>query len=452
MARTAKEKTTKKTSKKKIDKDMFPVQRPRGTHDILPQDQKYWEYVVETAKSIFRGFDFKRLDTPIFEETTLFTSGIGEETDIVSKEMYELKVRGSGPRYVLRPENTAAIIRAYIEHGMRSWPKPVKLFYVGPFFRYERPQKGRLRQFHQWGIEIIGSSAPITDVQWIYLTHLYFGQLGLEDYVVRINSLGEPDERAEYLKLLKDHYRRNRAKLCKNCKVRLGKNPLRLLDCKEEKCQQLANTAPRLLDHLSDASREHFENVLAGLDALSVPYEVAPSLVRGIDYYTHTVCEFVPTTTEDEEGSQTALAAGGRYNGLVKALGGRDRPAAGIAGGIERLVERLKEEGVELTMTDKPLVFVAQLGEQSKFEALTVMKSLQEAQIPFMESIDRDGMQVQLKKADRVGVPWAVIIGHKEVLDKTAILRNMESGMQEVVSREKLIPELQRRLHIDVSE
>ncbi|MEX1997261.1 MAG: histidine--tRNA ligase [Candidatus Andersenbacteria bacterium] len=421
-------------------------QAPRGTQDILPQEQKYWEYVVETAKAIVRGFHFQRIDTPIFEETTLFTRGIGEETDIIAKELFELKARGGGAHYALRPEGTAPIVRAFIEHGMRSWPKPVKLFYIGPLFRYDRPQAGRWRQFHQFGMEVFGSAAPITDAEIIYITHILFQQLGLEDYTVHVNSLGEPGERKAYIKLLKEHYRRNRQKLCKSCKERLVTNPLRVLDCKEEKCQQLANTAPRLLDHLSESSRHHFEAVLTTLDGLEVPYAITPALVRGLDYYTHTVFEFIPK--QKENLPQNSLVAGGRYNGLVKQLGGRDTSAVGLAGGIERIIDQLKEEGVELTTTDAPQLFVAHLGEQAKHHALRILRQLQEAGIPFAESLDRDGMQPQLKLADRLGVDWALIIGHKEVIDKTIILRSMESGMQEVIAQEDMIVELRRRLNL----
>lgn len=422
------------------------VQSPRGTQDILPQEQKYWEYVVETAKSVLQGFHFQRIDTPIFEEVDLFTRGIGEEVDVVAKELFELKARGGSAHYALRPEGTAPVVRSYIEHGMRSWPKPVKLFYAGPFFRYDRPQAGRWRQFHQFGIEVFGSNAPVTDAHVIYLTHIVLQQLGLEDYTIHLNSLGEPAERKVYIKLLKDHYRRNRQKLCKDCKERLTTNPLRVLDCKEEKCQQLANTAPRLLDHLSEVSRVHFSSMLAILDELKVPYAITPSLVRGLDYYTHTVFEFVPKAKEGR--SQSSLAGGGRYNGLVKKLGGRDTPAVGMAAGVERIIDQLKDEGVELSLTDAPQIFVAHLGTQAKHHALRIFRELQEAGIPFAESVDRDGMQPQLKLADRLGVPWALIIGHKEVIDKTVILRSMESGMQEVISRESMVAELKRRLNI----
>lgn len=426
---------------------MVPVAHPRGTQDILPGEQKYWEYVAETAKAVLRGWHFQRIDTPTFEETTLFTRAIGEETDIVSKEMFELKSRGKGANYTLRPEGTAPVVRAYIEHGLRSWPRPIKLYYIGPFFRYDRPQAGRWRQFHQFGVEIFGSAAPITDAQAIFILHTIFQQLGLEDYIVNVNSLGEAAERQNYVKALKDHYRPNRQKLCKDCKVRLKENPLRLLDCKEDKCRQLANTAPRLLDYLSENSRQQFQSILTTLEHLQVPHAVTPSLVRGLDYYNHAVFEFMPTNIP-AESSQSSLAGGGRYNPLVKMLGGKDTSALGWAAGIERIITRMKEEGVELTPVDKPQVFVAQLGEAAKREALKVMKLLREADIPFAESIDRDGMQPQLRAADRLSVIWAVIVGHKEVLDSTVILRNMESGMQEVVLQEKLADELRQRLNL----
>ncbi len=423
----------------------FPLAHPRGTQDILPTDQKYWEYVIEMAKTFLRGWHFQRIDTPLFEETALFSRAVGADTDIVSKELFELKSRGKGASYSLRPEGTAAVVRAYIEHGLRSWPRPIKLYYVGPFFRYDRPQAGRWRQLHQFGVEIFGSPAPITDAQVIYVAHLLLAQLGLEDYTVLINTLGEPEERKEYYKLLRDHYRRNRHKLCRDCKDRLTTNPLRVLDCKEEKCRQLAHTAPRLLEHLSDTSKQHFEQVLSALDQLGIPYEISHSLVRGLDYYTHTVFEIVPKSTLGQS-QQGSLVAGGRYNNLVKTLGGKDSPAVGWGAGVERIIDRLKEEGVELTLTDHPQIFVAQLGEQAKIQVLRMMKELHEAGIPFAESMYRDGMQLQLKVADRLKVQWALIVGQKEVLDKTVILRNMESGMQEVVPREKVVEELQRRL------
>ncbi len=436
------------SKKKQVSAEVdFPLKSPRGTVDLLPSDQKYWEYITENAKSFLRGWHFQQIETPLFEDVNLFTRGIGTDTDIIQKELFELKSRGKGSHYALRPEGTASIVRAYIEHGMRSWPRPVKLFMLGSFFRYERPQTGRLREFHQIDLEVLGSASPISDVHVIYVLNLFFKHLGLEDFVVLINTLGEPTERTAYIALLKDHYRRNRQKLCRDCKERLVKNPLRLLDCKEEKCQQVGNTAPRLLDHLSDSSKKHFEFILKSLQELDIPHEVAPSLVRGLDYYTHTVFEFVPKTTRGES-QQNSLASGGRYNNLVKELGGKDTPAIGAGIGIERVIDRVKEEGIELTLIDQPQLFITQLGEQAKVVGLKIMRELRDADIPFAESIDRDGMQPQLRMADRLKVQWTIIIGQKEVLDQTVILRNMESGMQEVIDRDKLVKELERRLNI----
>lgn len=432
----------------------FLLRKPRGTQDILPDQQMYWEYVVETAKSFFYGWNFQRIDTPLFEETALFTRGVGEETELVSKEMFELKTRGS-TGYALRPEGTAPVARAFIEYGMRSWPQPVKLFYLGPFFRYERPQKGRWRQFHQFGVEVFGSTSAVTDAELMWLTNLLLKRLGLEQFELQINSLGQTEERGAYIKLLKEHYRRNRQKLCQDCKERLVKNPLRLLDCKEEKCQQLAATAPRLLDHLTEESRRHFEGVLGLLDELEVSYVVKPALVRGFDYYTHTVWEFVPKVAKGAvglpgrpAGQQSTLSAGGRYSGLVKMLGGKDTPGVGFASGIERIIDQLKIEGVELTVADRPQVFIAQLGQRAKREALRLSQILQEARVPFASNLDRDGMQAQLHSADRMGAKWALIIGQKEALDKTVIFRNMESGMQEVIPQDKVVEELKKRLSL----
>lgn len=425
------------------------IARPRGTQDILPDDQKYWEYVIETAKSVLKGWHFQPIDTPMFEEEALYRRAIGEGTDVVSKEMFALKARGRGANYVLRPEGTAGVVRAYIENGLRAWPKPVKVFDWGPRFRYDRPQAGRLRQFHQMDVEVFGSASPVTDAQIMYVAHLLLQQLGLENYTIYINSLGLPAERVGYVKVLKEHLRRNRAKLSRESKERITLNPLRVLDSKDEKDQRVVNTAPKLIDHLGEESKKFFDSVLHYLKALGLPYEVSPGLVRGLDYYAHTVFEFVPKTEGDSQ--QATILGGGRYDGLVKLLGGKDTPAAGWAMGIERVIDRLKAEGVELTPTDKPQVFVAQLGEDARVEALKLMHELQAGEVPFAESIHREGMQGQLKAADRFKVAWTIILGHKEVLDKTVILRNMESGMQEVVPREKLVEELRRRLNVEAA-
>lgn len=422
------------------------ISRPRGTQDILPDEQKYWEYVIETAKSVLKGWYFRPIDTPMFEEEALYRRAIGEGTDVVSKEMFALKSRGRGNVYVLRPEGTAGVVRAYIENGMRAWPKPVKLFDYGPRFRYDRPQAGRLREFHQFDAEVFGSSSPVTDAQLVYVAHSLLKQLGLENYTIYINSLGLPAERAAYIKLLKEHLRRNRSKLSRESKERISINPLRVLDSKDEKDQRVVNTAPKLIDHLGEESKRFFDHVQGYLKSLELPYEISPNLVRGLDYYAHTVFEIVPRASE--ESQQSTILGGGRYDGLVKLLGGKDTPAVGWSMGVERVINQLKIEGVQLVPTDKAQVFVAQLGEDARVESLKLMQELREGEIPFAESIHRDGMQAQLKVADRHKVAWTLIVGHKEVLDKTVILRNMESGMQEVVPREKLVEELRQRLSI----
>lgn len=422
------------------------IARPRGTQDILPDEQKYWEYVIETAKSVLKGWYFRPIDTPIFEEEALYRRAVGEGTDIVNKEMFALKSRGRGNVYVLRPEGTAGVVRAYIENGMRAWPKPVKLFDYGPRFRYDRPQAGRLREFHQFDAEVFGSSSPVTDAQLIYVAHSLLKQLGLENYTIYINSLGLPAERAAYIKLLKEHLRHNRSKLSRESKERISINPLRVLDSKDEKDQRVVNTAPKLIDHLGEESKRFFDHVQGYLKSLELPYEISPNLVRGLDYYAHTVFEIVPRASE--ESQQSTILGGGRYDGLVKLLGGKDTPAVGWSMGVERVINQLKIEGVQLVPTDKAQVFVAQLGEDARVESLKLMQELREGEIPFAESIHRDGMQAQLKAADRHKVAWTLIVGHKEVLDKTVILRNMESGMQEVVPREKLVEELRQRLSI----
>ncbi len=439
----------KPSNSNKMAQTPFPLQGPRGMPDILPAEQKYWEYVVETAKMVFRGWDFQRIDTPIMEETSLFKRAVGDETDIVNKELFELKGRGHA-YYSLRPEGTAPVVRAYIEHGMRRLPKPIKLFYTGPFFRYERPQKGRFRQHYQIGLEIFGSASPATEVEIIYIEHSLLQQLGLENYVFKINSLGQPADRQVYIRALKDHYRHHQSKLCKDCKERLATNPLRVLDCKQEKCQQVANIAPVLLDYLSEESKQHFTRVLKMLDGLGVPFVKTPFLVRGLDYYTHTVWEIEPKIVNPDAlpSSQGSLGGGGRYDGLMKQLGGKDTPAVGASHGIERLIEQVRVENIELTVADGPQIFVAQLSESAKITALKVMRQLQEAQIRFSASVDRDGMQPQLKLASRLGVTWVVVIGQKEAIDGSVILRNMESGMQEVVLQKDLVKELNRRLNI----
>ena len=315
-----------------------PIQALRGMRDILPKEWEYWNYFFEKAERMAKNYGYNRIETPIVEETSLFIHSTGEDTDIVEKEMYKFITKG-GDNVSLRPEGTPGIVRAYIENGMSSLPHPVKMYYSGQMFRYERPQAGRYRQFHHFGFEAIGDGFPILDVQIIQLSWKILESLGLGGLSVQINSIGCADCRKSYRKLLIDYYKAKKNKLCQDCKRRFEKNPLRLLDCKEDKCIRIAAFAPQMIDNLCAECHSHFKSVLEYLDEIELPYTLNPHLVRGLDYYTRTVFEIWP---EKGEMAGITLAGGGRYDGLVEFLGGESVPAIGAAIGIERVIEELK--------------------------------------------------------------------------------------------------------------
>ena len=328
----------------------------RGMKDILPESQKYWNYVRKIVEELAEDYTYERIDTPVLEETGLFARSVGENTDIVEKEMFSFEDKG-GTNVSLRPENTAGIVRAYIEHGMLDRPQPVRLFYWGPFFRYDRPQAGRYRQFHQFGFEAIGDDNPIIDAQIIVMCQSLYQTIGLP-VVTQINSVGCKKCRKEYEQLLADYLSSRKKFLCEDCKKRLTKNPLRILDCKEKECKEMLTDAPHIVDHLDEECKEHFVKVLEYLDEADITYQLNPFLVRGLDYYTKTTFEIWP---EKSEGSQSALGGGGRYDDLAEVLGGRPTPACGFAGGIERLVISMREKEIVIPFKETPDVFVAQL-------------------------------------------------------------------------------------------
>ncbi len=446
MAKIKKKKTGKKTFKRKKKEALkvrFPLQAPRGTKDILPKDAPYWDFIYQVAKEVLESYNFQFIETPIFEDANLFVRGVGRETDIIEKEIYTFYDK-SGCLLALRPEGTASVMRAYLENGMESWPKPVRLYYFGPMFRYDRPQAGRFREFHQIGAEIIGEADPIIDVQSIQILEKIFAGLGLKNLSLQMNSIGCNVCRPRYEKLLKDYYQLNRSKLCKQCRQRLKKNVLRLLDCKEEKCQQLANNAPQTVDHLCEDCGNHFKEVLGLLDDFQISYNLNSRLVRGLNYYSRTVFEIWPTYLE--EGAQSALGGGGRYDYLLKELGGKPTPAIGFSAGCERIIAKMQSDNVPLPMRPQPQVFLIQLGNLAKKKSLQFFEKLRVAGIPVAESFGRDSIKAQLKRADRMQVKWSLIIGQKEALDGTVILRNMESGMQEIIDQDKIIPILLKRL------
>ena len=426
--------------KQKINKKSF--QTVRGMRDILPEEQIYWEKIRQVVKKSAEAYGFGRIETPILEDVGLFVKGTGAYTDIVEKEMFTLRTKG-GDKLVLRPEFTPAIIRAYLEDGLSSLPRPVKLYGIGPIFRYERPQKGRYRQSEHANFEIIGEKDPVLDAQLIQLFFSISGDLRLKRLVTQINSVGCPQCAPNYKKSLLVFLRKIKNELCSDCQRRLKQNPLRLLDCKNEKCAQLTEDAPQIIDSLCGECHNHFKSVLEYLDELEIPYILNSRLVRGLDYYTKTVFEIWP---EEKDGRQIALAGGGRYDGLVKLLGGRETPAVGFAIGLDRIVALMKERNIKVSSKVPASVFLVQLGDLGKKKSLSLFEKLQKAGIKTATSFNCDRMTTQLKIANKLGSRFALILGQKEALDETIIVRDMISGIQEIVPMTKIINVLKKKI------
>lgn len=444
MSRPKKEdKPVAKKPKKQTKPALKTPQLLRGFKDILPAEQKYWDFISKTAQSFANGYGFSRIDPPILEEINLFVRSIGKQTDIVDKEMFSFIDQGQGT-VVMRPEATASIVRAYINHGMINLPQPVKLYYFGPMFRRERPQSGRQRQFHQLGFEILGNDNPVIDAQIISIMNNFYKDLGLDQISIQINSIGCPECRKTYIQELITYYRSKRKLLCEDCKKRLTKNPLRLLDCKNQSCQFVRNEAPQIIDWLDDECKQHFMKVVDYLDELNISYKLNPYLVRGLDYYTRTVFEIWPN--EKEEGAQSALAAGGRYDGLVELLGGRPTPAVGVAVGVERTISQLRRNEVAIKDESSPEVFLAQIGDQAKVKTLQLFEKMRKENINVVENFAKDSLKAQLELADKLKVKYALILGQKEVIDGTILVRDMESGVQEVIDFNKTVHELKKKL------
>ncbi len=420
----------------------------RGMHDILPKEEKYWKAVYRAAEGLAEYFQFKRIDTPILEETGLYLRSVGKGTDIVEKEMYSFEDR-DGTKVSLRPEGTAGVVRSYITNGMWNHVQPVKLWYFAPMFRHERPQSGRYRQHYQVGFETFGVKDPALDAELILLGYNFYKDLGLP-VEVHINSLGLPEERARYQEELLSFYRAKRSYLCEDCRMRLTKNPLRILDCKNEQCQPLKEEAPQIVDWLGEESKQHFVKVLEFLDELSIPYALTPTLVRGLDYYTDTIFEFYGII--GGEKTSYSLGGGGRYDRLVEQLGGKPTPAAGIGLGVERGVMAIKQleekERKTLVADGKVDVYFAQLGDEAKRRALKIIDDLRLTGIRIGFNFLKNSLKAQLEIANSLKVPHVLILGQKEVQDQAVIIRDMESGVQEIVDQKKLELALKRKLGI----
>ncbi|MGB9763083.1 MAG: histidine--tRNA ligase [Minisyncoccia bacterium] len=434
---------TKNNNKEIIQSKKLKFQAPRGMKDILPNDFLYYDYIYENAKKVFEYFGFQRCEPPLLERAELYNKGVGVNTDIIEKEMYTLKTKEEGELLALRPEYTAGIIRSYLENGMFNWLQPVKLFSFGPVFRHEKPQAGRYRQFYQLNAEIIGDESPVLDVELILIVREFLKSLGFKDENLefRINSIGCNKCRHNYIKDLKKYYEVNYKNICEDCKKRLKTNPLRVLDCKNNKCQNVKEKAPNILDYLCDDCKKHFTTVLDLLDYLEIPYVLDKTLVRGLDYYTKTVFEVISKSKEGD----FAVAGGGRYDYLVKLLGGIDRPSVGVAFGVERLVEELKiiKKKIEFP---QPKVFLIQLGDAAKKQAFKLLLKLKDNNISVAYNLEKDNIKSQLKNADRLKTPYALIIGQEEVINGMVILKDMTSGLQETIPFDKIINELKKRI------
>lgn len=378
-------------------------------------------------------YGYSRIDTPAFEDASLFARSVGQGTDIVNKEMYIFKDR-SDNELALRPEGTASVCRAYLEHGMDNLPQPAKMFYFADIFRYERPQAGRYRQHHQFGCEAIGESSPMLDAEIIKMALDFFKSLGLANFLLHLNSIGCKNCRPVHLHKLREYYEPLIGILCEDCNARLEKNPLRLLDCKKSQCQSVAEAAPKSADYLCSECGKHFEQLQIYLNSLGISFVLNHRLVRGLDYYTKTVFEIQPT----EGGSQSALGGGGRYDDLIGILGGKPTPAIGFATGMERIVLNLKNQGIEVPETDKPALFIACMGSQARIEALKVATMLRQAGIAVLVSHGERSLKAQLRQANSIGAAHVAIIGDDEVKAGTVMLRNMGNGEQQQILSEEL--------------
>ncbi len=420
-------------------------QAPRGTKDILPKDQPFWQFLRNVSEKTLSGLGFARIDTPHFENIEIFNKGIGEDTDIVSKEMFKLESSGEKEKsatLALRPENTAGIVRAYIQNGMSSYPQPVRLYYIGSMFRHERPQKGRFREFHQIGVEIFGDESAKSDYLAIMSAWEILTRLGLKNLKVYANSIGCPVCRPKYVAKLKKFYKERLGNLCEDCQARFNKNPLRLLDCKNEACQKISKDAPVILDILCKNCRDHFQDTLEYLDYFEISYDLDPRLVRGLDYYTNTVFEIAD---KNDKSRQSVVCGGGRYNGLVELLGGPKTPAVGYSLGVERIIALMQEQKIKPIKIRGVEVCILQLGEKAKEASKKIYDQLAHNDINVYFVPSNEGLRQQIKTADKLGAQYAVIIGQREAFKDEIILRDLKGSSQEVFPTSGLVAEIKRR-------
>ena len=419
------------------------IQIPRGTQDILPGTVEKWQYIEAKAKEICQLYNYKEIRTPIFESTELFLRGVGETTDVVQKEMYTFEDRG-GRSLTLRPEGTASTVRSFVDNKMFGSPnQPTKLYYVGPMFRYERPQAGRFRQFVQFGVEALGSNDPSIDAEVIALAVELYKSLGLKNLKVVINSLGDKESRQAHREALIQHFQPRIEEFCGDCQGRLEKNPLRILDCKKDRDHELMATAPSILDYLNEESKDYFDKVVAYLSALGIQYEIDPNLVRGLDYYYHTAFEIM--STSEGFGAITTLCGGGRYNGLVQEIGGPETPGIGFALSIERLISAMEAEKVDFPIEEAIDCYVVALGEKAKESAVKLLFDLRKAGIVAEKDYQDKKLKAQFKAADRLKSRYTIVFGEDEISKGVVSIKEMETGVQQEVAYKDVVTYLSEK-------
>lgn len=395
----------------------------KGTKDVLPNESYKNQYIEATCLGVAENFGYKEMRTPVFEHTELFQRGVGDTTDVVQKEMYTFDDKG-GRSITLRPEGTSGAARAFLENGLSNEALPQKICYLTSCYRYEKPQAGRLREFHQFGIECFGATSPLADAEMISLAKQIFDELGVKDLHLELNSIGCPECRAEYHKALKEYFSQYKDKLCDTCNDRLERNPMRILDCKSPVCSEIAKGAPVVLDYLCDECREHFQKVKSYLDAANIEYIVNPQIVRGLDYYTKTVFEFV----SDAIGSQGTVCGGGRYDGLLEELGGQHTPSLGFGMGLERLQLVMEAQGCNFPEPSRPDLFIVAMGEKATLKAVEIAKDMRDEGFSVVYDLNGRSLRAQMKYADKLVAKFNVVIGDNEVENKVVSLKDMATG------------------------
>ena len=409
----------------------------KGTNDVLPEESHNWQFVEGKMLETATQFGFKEIRVPVFEHTEVFLRSVGDTTDVVQKEMYTFDDKG-GRSITLRPELTAGVIRSSIEKGLVNGALPQKLCYIGGCYRYEKPQAGRLREFHQFGVECVGAAAPNADAEVISLAKAVLENIGIKRISLEINSIGCPECRKEYHKALKEYFSKNAETLCDTCKDRLDRNPMRILDCKSPVCKEIAENAPVVINYLCDDCKNHFESVKAHLEAMNIDFTVNPKIVRGLDYYTRTVFEFV----SGDIGAQSTVCGGGRYDGLISQMGGPQTPSLGFAMGIERLMMVLKAQNAELPEAPTCDLFIATLGEKASIKASALCKELRDEGYKVQTDICARGLKAQMKYANKIGAKFTLVLGDNEVENGKAKLKNMSNSAEMEINLNELVEEL----------